>query len=67
MRWYEVSEGLLTEKEIHDLQFQIRQKKGQSLYKHLGGSALPEKPKLLAKANQLADIYYDNFYSVEKQ
>lgn len=62
MKWYDVSEGLLTEKEIHDLQYEIRKKKHQALRKHLAGQSLPEKKPLFSKANESTNAYFDNFY-----
>ena len=62
MRWYDVSEGVLSEREIHDLQYEIRARKHQLLRKHLGGGTLPEKPQLFANAVTSAETYFDNFY-----
>lgn len=61
-KWYDVSEGNLTESEIHDLQFDIRSKKSEALKKHLGANILPEKSKLFSKAQASADDYFNNFY-----
>jgi hypothetical protein len=64
--WFDVSEGKLTEEEIHNLQFDVRTKKTKALKKHLGNNTLPEKPKLLLRAQRSADVYFDNFYPVEE-
>ena len=62
LRWYEVSEGILSEREIHDLQYEVRARKHQLLRKHLGSNTLPEKPKLFSNAVKAAETYFDNFY-----
>lgn len=64
--WFDVSEGKLTEEDIHKLQFDIRAQKTKALKKHLGSNTLPEKPRLLSKAQRSADMYFDNFYPVEE-
>jgi len=66
-KWFDVSEGKLTEEEIHNLQFSIRQKKTKSLKKHLGNCTLPENSILMSKAQKATDIYFNNFYSVENE
>lgn len=65
--WFKVSEGKLTEEEIHQLQFDVRSKKTKALKKHLDNNTLPEKPKLLSRAQVSADIYFNNFYPVEEK
>ena len=65
-KWFDVSEGKLTEEEIHKLQFDIRSKKTNALKKNLGVNILPEKQKLLIKAQESADVYFNNFYSREE-
>lgn len=64
-KWFDVSEGRLTEEEIHELQYELRAKKTKALKKNLGNNILPEKPKLISKAQNSANIYFDNFYPVE--
>ena len=64
--WFDVSEGKLTEEEIHNLQFEVRIKKTKALKKHFGNNTLPEKPTLLLRAQRSADVYFDNFYPVEE-
>jgi len=63
--WYPVSEGELTDKEIHELQFKLRTKKNNLLETHVGESTLPEKKKLFLKAQASAEIYFNNFYPIE--
>lgn len=65
-RWFDVSEGNLTEEEIHNLQFEVRTRKTKALKKHLGNNTLPEKSKLFSKAQRSADVYFNNFYPVEE-
>lgn len=65
-RWFDVSEGKLTEEEIHELQFGIRSRKNKALKKHLGNDTLPENPNLFNKAQESADIYFKNFYNTEE-
>jgi hypothetical protein len=65
-KWFDVSEGKLTEEQIHELQFEIRTKKTKALKKHFGNTTLPEKPKLLVKAQSSADSYFNNFYPIEE-
>ena len=64
-KWFDVSEGRLTEEEINKLRFDIRTKKTNALKKHLGTSTLPARQKLLEKAQTAADIYIDHFYPTE--
>ena len=61
-KWFEVSEGKLTNREINDLQFELRRKKTNILKKHLVSNVLPQKKGLLSKAQKSADVYFDNFY-----
>ena len=63
MRWYDVSEGKLTEEEIHKLQFQIRSRKTKSLKKYFPNQTLPEKMEYFDIAEQRAQTYIKNFYS----
>jgi len=64
-KWFDVSEGRLTEEEINKLRFDIRTRKTNTLKKHLGTSTLPAKQKLFGKAQTSADVYFDNFYPTE--
>lgn len=63
--WYDISEGLLTKREIHDLQLSIKHKKHEALKIHLANDTLPKKNKLFKKAQISANKYFDNFYPVE--
>ena len=64
-RWFDVSEGNLTQQEIHKLRLDIKQKKTRTLHKHLGSTVLPQKKTYLNKAMQDATRYFKNFYFVE--
>jgi hypothetical protein len=63
--WFKVSEGRLTEEQIHDLRFDIRSKKTDTLNKHLGSNVLPARKELLEKAQNSTDTYFDHFYPAE--
>lgn len=60
--WFEVSEGLITEKEIHDLCIKLKEKASDAERKHLSGVILPRKAKFLQQAEIEADIYLTNNY-----
>lgn len=66
LKWYDVSEGKLTEEEIHNLQFEIRKRKNRSLKKHVGSTTLPEKNKYFEMALESANTYFDNFYPIKE-
>ncbi len=60
--WYEVSEGLLTEKEINDKRFKLRKTKSAIMKSAFTGVSLPENSKLLAKAGLKMEAYFDSHY-----
>ncbi len=62
MKWFDVAEGNLSEREINELQYEMRSKKTRILHKHLGGSSLPEKTKMFEQAKASANVYVNNFY-----
>jgi len=64
-KWFQVSEGSLTNEEIHLLQMNIKKKKSRSIREHLI-SPLPEKKKYLNKALSQANTYFSNFYNQEE-
>lgn len=64
-KWFDVSEGKLTEEEIHELQFEVRTRKTKTLKKYLDNNTLPVKSKLMDKAQASADVYFNNFYPIE--
>lgn len=61
-KWFEVSEGRLTDEEINKLQFEIRSRTTKALQKHLNSNSLPTKKNLFDTATQRANIYTQNFY-----
>jgi len=60
--WFGISEGRLTEEEIHNLHMKIKEQRRQIIQKHLGSQALPENQKLLDKAKESAKLYFNQFY-----
>ncbi len=60
--WFSVSEGRLTEEEVHKLHMRCKEKRRQIIQKYLGTSPLPENDELLKKAQESAKIYFNNFY-----
>jgi hypothetical protein len=61
--WFHVSEGKLTEEEIHRLHMKYKEKRRQIIQKYLGNSPLPEDNDMLKKAQITAKTYFNNFYS----
>jgi hypothetical protein len=62
MRWFDVAEGSLSEKEINQLQFEIRSKKTKVVQKHLAVNTLPRRERLFREAKRSAEIYINNYY-----
>ena len=60
--WYSVSEGELTEKEIHDLYINLKSKTIKAENECFKNLVLPKNSKLLANAEKDADIYLTNTY-----
>jgi hypothetical protein len=60
--WFNVSEGKLTEEEIHKLHMRYKEKRRQLIQKYLGASPLPEHSLMLEKAKESARAYFNNFY-----
>jgi len=63
--WFSVSEGKLTEEEVHRLHMALKQKRRQIIQKHLGASPLPEESAMMEKAKESAKVYFNNFYIFE--
>ena len=63
--WFNVSEGKLTEEEIHRLHMQYKGKRRQIIQKYLGSSPLPENQVIMDKAVKNAKFYFNNFYSFQ--
>lgn len=62
--WFEVAEGELTEKEIHDLAIDIKNKSLIAQQKCLKTMVLPKKSDILRKAEKEADLYFQNNYYI---
>lgn len=60
--WYSVAEGELTEKEIHELCIQLKDKALKAEKKHLKNIVLPVNKKLLKIAETEADLYLSTNY-----
>ena len=60
-KWFDVSQGCLTDREIHDLQMEVKEKKSKMMTYHLQG-LLPDRRRCLEKAAQDAATYMTNFY-----
>lgn len=61
-RWFEVSKGELTEREINDLRFEIRKKKSAIMKSAFSGMALPESSRLMSKAESHMIRYFKSHY-----
>lgn len=61
-KWFDVSEGYLTEEKIHKLHMRYKEKRRQLIQKYLGASPLPEDNGMLEKAKESAQLYFKNFY-----
>lgn len=53
-KWYEVSEGLLTDVEIHRLTLEIKRRKQRAVNLYLSALPLPHNRKYLSRAGQCA-------------
>ncbi|WLH88604.1 hypothetical protein PSH87_18405 [Pseudomonas sp. FP453] len=62
--WYEVSEGLLKGKEVHDKRMELRRKKSAIMKAAFPGGTIPVKSKLLDKAEEKSASYFNNYYPV---
>jgi hypothetical protein len=60
--WFDVAEGHLTEREIHDLNIELKNKALIAEKKSLKNIVLPKKSKLLQEAEAEADTYFQNNY-----
>ena len=63
--WFNVSEGMLTEQEIHSLHMRYKQKRRQIIHKYLGVAPLPNDDNMLESAKNNAALYFNNFYVLE--
>jgi hypothetical protein len=60
--WYDVAEGELTEKEIHELYIDLKNESLAAEIKFLKNLVLPRKENLLRRAEKEAHIYLTNNY-----
>ncbi len=63
LKWFDVSEGNLTDEEVHKLQFKVKSSKSKSLKKFLPLKTLPLASKRFIKAEEVATKYFENFYA----
>lgn len=63
-QWFDVSEGKLTEEEIHLEHMKIKQRESQIVEESLKKNSLPHKERYMIKARKLALEYFQNFYGV---
>ncbi|MEW6349057.1 MAG: hypothetical protein AB1646_08335 [Thermodesulfobacteriota bacterium] len=64
-RWYDVSEGILTQQQIHKLQCDIRERKARIQHQYRASTLLPDQADYLSKAKQRAVRYFKDFYLME--
>lgn len=57
--WYKVSSGSLYDDDVHDLRFELKQRKMAAVQKAFPASGLPEHKKLAAKAEREAVNYFE--------
>jgi len=65
--WFNVSEGLLTDEEIHKLHMKIKDQRRLLIQKCVGAVDIPHNQKLMDKATASAKCYFENFYVSEEQ
>lgn len=56
--WFDVSGGYLTERQIHEKRFEIREAKSKIMKAHFGGMVLPVKERLMKKAEEQMTAYF---------
>ncbi|MCF6283593.1 MAG: hypothetical protein L3K26_00150 [Candidatus Hydrogenedentes bacterium] len=59
--WFPVSNGELTEKEIHELVMKLKSEKSKAAREYLGQSPLPVRNKFMGRAESNADKFFENF------
>jgi len=64
-QWFNVSEGKLTEEDVHLLHMRYKTKRRQIIQKHLGAAPLPNNNDMMEKAKESARTYFNNFYVFE--
>jgi hypothetical protein len=60
--WYDVSEGNLTDREVHDLTIKYRDETLSAEQSIMKDTILPEKKDLLTKSEQDAQTYFNGHY-----
>lgn len=65
--WFNVSEGLLTDEEIHKLHMKIKDQRRLLIQKCVGTVDIPHNQRLMDKAVTAAKCYFENFYLSEEQ
>lgn len=65
--WFNVSEGVLTDEEIHRLHMKLKNQKMVLVQKCVGAVDIPHNQKLMDKAIENTKCYFKNFYCLEEQ
>ncbi len=63
-KWYAVSEGRLTDEQIHEETIELKRKKSKAEDIHLGSSPLPRNDDFLQEAERQAQTYFHMNYAV---
>ena len=61
--WYEVSQGELTEKEVHGKRMELRRKKTSIMKAAFPGGTIPVDDELLSNAEEKNACYFKNYYA----
>ena len=64
-KWYAVSEGHLTDEQIHDETIELRRRKVKADQTHFGFSPLPPDEGFLREAENQAQTYFRSNYGIE--
>lgn len=65
-KWYAVSEGQLTDGQIHEEVIELRRRKVKAEQTHFGSSPLPHNNAFLKEAENQARTYFHTNYRVEE-
>lgn len=63
--WFKISHGMLTEKEVHDLYINLKEKIQHAVKNSFPNSSLPEVKSLLEKAESSTQLYLRRYLSGE--
>jgi hypothetical protein len=66
-RWFDVSHGQLTERQIFQLHSKISKRRAEAIQRSLGASPLPTKTKYLDRARDSATVYFHNRFPEVQQ